>query len=181
MGPTTQNRLDEFWWCQNTDDQLACLASSQKHRAPWALDKCPVAFSSSLALTTSVLTWLKCHTTLLCCCQCQLGRNCQELFQKATATYIATEQWVAVMTRLLNKTCGGADRDATSDRMHFPVAKLFLYRRCVWVCCFSWTLGTSKRTPLPDRLEHVGNCIILRELVACTIHNCLFNLGLGNY
>lgn len=47
------------------DDQLPCLASSQKYRAPQSLHKCPTAFSSSLALASSVLTLQKRHSTLL--------------------------------------------------------------------------------------------------------------------
>ena len=76
------------------DDHLPCLASSQKYRAPPALHKGPTAFSSSLALSSSVLTLQKCHSTLLRCFQCQLARSGPKLFQKATATYTATEQWL---------------------------------------------------------------------------------------
>lgn len=152
LGPQPQNRLGQFQWWQDTRT-VGLLASAPLRspgHVPQALDKCPTAFSRSLALASSVLTLQKCHKTPPSCFQCPLGRSCQTLFQKATLTCTLPQNKGRTSGNgFLDKAFSQPERDPTSDiislRQSSSAADAFDSR-----CCFHLTLETPKPTPLPD-------------------------------
>lgn len=175
-----QNRLGKFWWCQNHrwSASLPRLLSEVQGPAGPAQAPNRLLKYSGPGLICAYLAKMSQHIAPFF--SVPAGEKWPKAFSKSHSNLHCHRTMAAPMTRLLNKAISQPESDATSDRIHFPVAKLFL-PRCIWLCCSYRTLETSKKTPLPDGLEHLSNWVTLRKLVACTVHNCLFNLGLENY
>lgn len=190
LGPQPPNRLGGSPWCQKTG-QWARLPGllSEVQVTPHRLWISAQLSSPVVSLAPSVLTLQKCHKTSFSLSistppHCHLGRSSQKTFQKVTPTCTTMEQWLWPQNKtcLLNKAFSNQTEMQPSTPF-IPPWQSSAYTKDTLdpFCHFYWTLERLKRTLLSGGLEYFNNWITLRELVACTTHNCLFNLVLGNY
>lgn len=148
LGPHSQCR------CQNSG-QSACwphlLSEVQGMPCrPWTKAQMPCHLEQSgPGLIYSYLA--KCHKTLPRCFQCQLGRSCPKLFQEAALPTCRPNPH-RHGTEATPDPCSIKHQANHADIQPWgnasPVAKLFLFCRCVWRCLLPTWHERLQRQPL---------------------------------